>query len=513
MREIELKLEVGSDAIDALRRSPALQRHAEGRATTRQLRSLYFDTADLGLAEAGIALRVRRVGRSFVQTVKCDSLPVGGHLERKEIEGPVPGEEPDLARLADPSLRAHIEQIRGDRALLPTIETEVRRLQRRLRFGGSHIELALDEGCLRTRAGELPIRELELELLEGEPKALYELALELQQVAALRISLKSKDARGRALITGGADPPRKATPLRLEPQASVDDALAELGKGCLEQILANWDVAYQGHDPEGVHQMRVGVRRLRSALSLFSKLLPEDALRTELRWLGAELGGARDWDVFAEETIEPLQRRFSADPGLKRLRDEVRARLAESHTALRRALDDPRATRLALKLGAWVTGRGWREQPLSADSARLFAPARQVGAELLQRRARRVRRRGRDIAHRTLEERHALRIQVKKLRYAVEFLGGLYPDKDRARRYRRRLSALQESLGELNDGVTAERLLSEVLQRLGPEVDSDLHRAVGFVAGVTARSAQDRDRDLPKCWKAFARLEPFWAAK
>lgn len=259
--------------------------------------------------------------------------------------------------------------------------------------------------------------------------------------------------------------------------------------------------------------MRVGVRRLRSALSLFSDVLREDALRSELRWLGGELGETRDWDVFAEEMIEPLQRRFSSDPGLKRLRDEVRARQAETHTTLRRALDDPRATRLALQLGAWITGRGWRDQPLSARSARLFAPAREIGAELLQRRARKARRLGRDIAHRTLGERHALRIQVKKLRYATEFLGGLYSNKGGARRYLRRLNRLQGSLGELNDSATAQRLLGELLQRLGPEVDGDLHRAAGFVEGWIARSARDRERDLPKRWKAFARREAFWTVR
>jgi inorganic triphosphatase YgiF len=511
-REIELKLELAPGDLPRLQRHPVVRQQALGRAATRLLRSVYFDTPELDLAGRGIALRVRRVGRSYVQTVKARGAGGAGLFERIELEAPVGGEHPDLERIPDLALRAQLQRELAGKTLEPVIETEIRRSHRRLAVGGSEVALDVDVGEIRTRRGNEPICEVELELERGEPAALYELALALHEDIPLRLAPRSKAERGYARLTGIRPAPRKARRLALSSDATLEDLLAEGMREALDHIVSNEVIAREAVDPEGVHQMRVGLRRLRSALALLRPMLPAEAVasfQTELRWLTSELGVARDLDVFLEETLEPLQQRFAQDGALKRLRDEARELRAESYGHLRAALDSPRYSHAMLLLGHWLARCGWREQPLSADSARLFVPAREVTGALLGQRERKVRHLGRHLRRRSAQEKHALRVRLKKLRYAAEFLAGVHPP-GRADRYLRRLAELQDVLGHLNDGATAERLLGEVLEWIGPEATAEHHRAAGFVGGWTARGAEEALQQLGRHWKAFARTDPFW---
>ncbi|MEE9608878.1 MAG: CHAD domain-containing protein [Myxococcota bacterium] len=510
--EIELKLEVPAEDLPRLQRHARIRSLTQGRATTRELRSTYFDTAGLDLRRRGIALRVRKVGRVWLQTVKTAGVVHAGLFERAEHEVTLPSDRPDVTRIPDAELRAAIEREIGGRTLQPVVETQLRRTQRRVRFAGSELQLALDVGEIRTRSGSAPVRELELELVSGRSAALFGLALGLQADLDLRPSIESKVARGYALLTGERPSPAMAPAISLRPEATLEDVLAAVVGTCVQQIQANQVPAHDGIDPEGVHQMRVGVRRLRSALSLFAPMLPleqAEPFRQELRWLAAELGAARDIDVFLEETLEPLLRHRPDDPALKRLRDEALELRADAYRNLRAALDSPRYPRLQLQLGGWLAARAWREQPLSAEGAILFAPAREQTAALLGRRHRKAHELGHDIATGTVEEQHRLRVHLKKLRYGAEFLRSVHPRAD-ARRYLRRLARLQDVLGRLNDVATAERLLYQLLERLGDEAGIAHHRAAGYVAGWTARLAESHGLRLAKRWKAFEKAEPFW---
>jgi len=511
-REVELKLEVSPDHLDALRNHPRVRALAVGRAQTRLLRSVYFDTVGLALAREGIALRVRRVGGRLIQTIKLQGEARAGLFSRPEIETPVRDERPDLTRIPDLGLRAAIEQLRQGEALAPVVETEFRRTRRRLEFANSEILCDLDVGEVRTARGDAPISELELELVRGEPDALYHLALELLEQVPLRPSLLGKVDRGFALLRGHGPLPRKAARIQYAQDASVDAAIGAVFAAGLDQLQANEPVARLGDDPEGVHQMRVGMRRLRSAFTLFRDFLPSDraqSLRGELRWLGRELGVARDLDVFLAETLELLASRFAEDAALKRLRDDTRELRDATYAHLRECLGSQRYARLVLQLGRWISARGWLDQPLSPASARLYAPARDEGCRILDRRHRKVRRLGKHFSERPVEELHALRIELKKLRYGVEFLMGLYPRRAGVR-YVKRLAALQDGLGHLNDVATARRLLGETLEWMGPEAGPAHQAAAGFVAGWTARGATLQFSRLTKTWKAFAAADVFW---
>ncbi len=513
MTEVELKLEILPEDAPRLLRSSLLRELGEGRSRTRSLHTIYFDTPNLDLARLGVALRVRRDGRRLVQTLKARGPQRGAHFDRLEFESPAAGEHPDLGLVPDPELRARVEEAIAGSALAPVIETRIRRTRRLLRHAGTSLELDVDVGEVRAAGESQPLCEVELELREGEAAALYDVALAILERVPLRISTVSKADLGYACLTGSPPAPQKARPPDLSPEATLDEAIAATLASCLEQILANQAPAHRGDDVEGVHQMRVGVRRLRSALRLFRPALPAGALRSiekDLRWLGRELGAVRDLDVFAIELIDPLFERRPGDKALELLRETAQRRRRENHERLRRSLDSPRYTRLVLVVGRWLARRGWREQPLDEASARLFAPASALASELLERRDRKARRLGERVEELSVPELHRLRIQIKRLRYAAELLGGLFPAR-RRERYLEHLPQLQDRLGQLADLATAQALLAGLIDEVPAEARPACARAAGFVEGWASADTARALRRIDKRWRSFARARPFWA--
>lgn len=511
-QEIELKLEVDPETLPRLRRMGVFRREGVGRARTTTLHSVYFDTPELSLRREGVALRVRREGRGYVQTVKTADAGRAGLFSRGEWECPVPDAHPHLEAIPDAAVRARLARCVEGSELGPMVETTVRRTHRLVVRDQARIRCDLDVGEVRTPKSTARICELELELVEGDPRHLYELALELQVAVPLRPATVGKAERGFALLTGEAPAPLRARRPQLHPNDSLDAALAAIFQSGLEQLAGNETPAWLGVDPEGVHQLRVGVRRLRSAFSLLRAYLPPehtDPLREELRWLGRALGPARDMDVFLEERLDPIVALYPTEPALKRLHESARELRARAYDDVRRALESPRYPALVLQLGAFVASRRWRDQPLSPESARLFGPARDVAGPLLARRRRKVMRLGRHLAQRSTEERHALRIVLKKLRYATEFFGGLYPDAH-AERTHRRLGRLQDELGHLNDREVARLLLDRILTHLGAEAGAAQQRSAGFVEGWSAHIGSRVETRLLERWKRFARTQAFW---
>ncbi len=512
--EIELKLQIEADDPARVLAHPLIRRLARGRSQRRRLRSVYFDTPELALYQRGLAVRLRDAERGRIQTVKSRGEARAGLYRRAEDQTEVAGTSPELWAITDPELRAAVyaETEERGRTLHPSVETEVRRVTRQLIAGETEIELALDVGELRTHRGAEPIRELELELVHGDPIELYDLGLELAADLPLRLSTQSKAERGFASLLGLTPAPSRARRVELDADATLDDALAAIFAECLRQITANLEPAAEGADPEGVHQLRVATRRLRSALSLLRAQLPAELgreLRDELRGLASALGPARDLDVFLAETLEPILALQPAEAHLKRLRDAALEARADAYDRVREAVTSPRTTRLLLRLGRTLSSRAWRDQPLSPESARLFSPARAHAAELLGRHHRKALRGGRDLTHRPVEDLHRLRITLKKLRYLGEFFAGLYPRKP-ARRVLRRAARLQDALGHLNDSANAEALLSLVLSRLGSELGPDHHRAAGFVMGWIQRGGSQEIGRIEARWRRFAAAAPFW---
>lgn len=514
--ETELKLKASPQSLTKLRQCPALSGRGAGRAVTKTLISVYYDTADLSLQARAATLRVRKIGEKYVQTLKSASFDPNG-LTRGEWEWPVAGPGPDLSVMVEPDALALLGPLAVD-SLLPVFESHIKRTTRMVGDDDARVEVAFDTGELRARDGAVtPLNEVELELKEGQPAALFSLALEIARTAPVRLETRTKAARGFALAAGLAeDGWSKAERLAITPEMTVEAALCGILRNGLYHCAANEACALNGVDPEGVHQMRVALRRLRSAAGLFRSFLPVDRfnwLVGELRWLAGSLGPARDWDVFLSDLVAPVRVGLGGSTPLAADITALEAaadacRLAGYDTARAAILSD-RYSRFQLELAAWVEARGWRAQPVSEDSVKLFAPIGDLADSLLDKRMRRARRVGRNFALLPAAQRHELRICLKKLRYAVDFFRGLYDDKA-ARRFQGQLAALQDALGHLNDVATASRLIQS-LHDDGAVAPAAEARAAGLVVGWHARGLAASEPQLVAAWESFAAAKPFWA--
>lgn len=514
MAEVELKLAIDPADVDRLLAAPTLA----GRGVTRNLESVYWDTPDLSLMRRKVTLRVRRIGRRHVQTVKDAGVTDGLVTRRGEWEAPIGGPAPDLAAITDDAVRAGLGPL-GPADLSPVFVTRIRRITRLVHLdGGARIEVAVDRGDVRTADGRVePIAEVEFELKAGDPRAVYDLALAVAAVIPVGLELRSKAERGYALAAP-ADMPfsaRRAKDPAVDPSGTVEAALVAIMREGLQHLIGNERAVLGGDPHDGVHQMRVAVRRLRSALSVFGPVLPDggrSVLTDELRWLAGELAGARDWDVFLSSLVTPAADVLAADGALADAFGALRARAADlrdtGHVRARAAVTSPRFARLALALGAWIAGLGWRDQPVTELSARLFDPVADVAPELIGRRHRRALRRGSGFARLPTEARHRARIALKRLRYAIEFFRPLFSGKAQAR-FHRRLAGLLDRLGHLNDVATAERLIAELTACAGDTEDT-WRLAAGAVIGWHARGLIESEAVLVSDWNGFADAEPFW---
>lgn len=504
--EIELKLLIDPADIPRLRRHPLLKALCPSGPKTRKLASIYFDTDDFVLKSQAIALRVRRSGRQWIQTVKGGGSVQGGLHQRDEWEAPVAHGTPDFTKITDPGLIALFSDEALRQRLHPVFVTEFNRTVWLLETEtGDQVEMALDRGEIHAGQSIATICEVELELKAGSPAALYELALALQEDMPLSPENASKAERGYALCAAPLPQPAvKAAQPELAREMTVDAAFRAIAWNCIGQLQDNQSRLLQGYDPELVHQMRVAVRRLRSALGLFAAAAPgirDAGLIEDLRWLASQLGAARDWDVFLGEILPPVIAALPDEEGLAGLQRQAEKICREKREQACLAAAGQRYNEIMLRLGAWLWRAPWRT---TIATAGLDRPVPVFAARMLNRRYRQVCRRGRQLQALTVEQRHVLRIAAKKLRYAAEFFSGLYPDKA-TKRYIQALSQLQDEFGALNDQAVAGQLL---LQIGGGGRLRD--RATGVIIGWCACKTGLQLAGMARAWKRFRRCRIFW---
>jgi inorganic triphosphatase YgiF len=491
--EIELKLTIDPAHVERLRCNHVLTSMVQGKPRRHKLHNVYFDTPEQDLLRAGFALRLRRMSGRWVQTVKGGGSAEGGLHRRNEWEWPVQGGNPEpaprtapeLAQLLTPELLARLR---------PLFVTDFWRTAWQLRTAqGAEIELVLDQGEVHAGDRCQPISEVELELKTGEAASLFEVALAIHNQVPLWVEDLCKAQRGYLLCSGETPPPRMAQPVALTPEMPIALAFQHIAGECLAQLQGN--VAKLGQDPEYLHQARVAVRRLRSALSLFGVVLPKtiaDVVK-ELRWLMGYLGPARDWDIFITQTLPQIAEQLPDSRALARLQaNAAELRDARRQAALEAILSQ-RYTTLILTLGLQLARQA--EPPGESVALGEFA------TQTLTRQHKLVRHKGRRHATLNTGERHALRIAAKKLRYAAEFFAGIYPHK-RACLYLAALAALQDVLGALNDAAVTQRLLAELPEPRG--------QAAGIVSGWTACSSQVSLQQFHLAWRNFTQQKVFW---
>lgn len=478
-QEIELKLEIAPASVAALIASDLIA----DQGSEVVLNATYFDTPDHELHRQGHSLRIRNAEGVAVQTVKSGDA-AAGLFSRGEWELPVAGRSPiaDTRTPVSDLLATRIDE------LLPLFDVATSRHKFVLRFEGSEIEVAVDHAEAKAGPRSTVFCEVELELLAGEPAALFALARKIDDLAHIRISVQSKAERGYQLLGPLADRARAGT-VPLDPAMDLPAAFAAISGDCLKQYRLNEAILLDRYVPEAVHQARIGLRRLRSAMVLFRDLFagPErDRINAGLRDLAQCLGEARDLDVLTAR----------AGPGP--LLDRLGQARDTAHAAMNRKLRAKATRMLMLDISEWVAAGSWRSD--AATEALRAMPLAEFAAARLDRLRRKVAKHGRHFAELEPEARHRVRKDAKKLRYGVEFLQSLFDAKARRKKFARALEALQDQLGALNDRAAAEERLASLGLAGTPEVEEFL---ANWRTGNLIEAAAEARRDLLE-------VKPFW---
>jgi triphosphatase len=504
------------DSLRQLTRSSLLKGAVASEHKPVSVVSVYFDTDKLKLRHKGLSLRVRRINGRLVQTVKQENG--AGVFDRNEWEHDVRARQPDLDAARDTALAPLLNK-KLRRGLKPVFETRVRRKVFQIQSGDSEVELSIDKGMVEAGRQSSPLCEVELELKQGLPADLFKLARTLAEEVPVQLEVKSKADRGYALLAAekGAV---KARPVALAPDIDGQSAFQSIARACLHQLVANQPVICGG-DPEGVHQMRVALRRLRAAISLFFDMLSDpqtDELKSELKWVAGELGPARELEVFVKRVMKPVADRRPHGPGVAVLSRELRQRREAAFARARAAVESAHFRGLVLDTAAWIETGDWTHSPADPACMLRGRAIAATAADELRRRWKAVRKRGKRLAVLEPERRHRLRIQVKKLRYASEFFATAFPRKKSMRRRDRfvaSLEQLQDALGELNDIAVHEQLSKQFVdgehaggrRRGGPTKKAF---AAGRLSGREEARIASVLRDAKRAYTAFAKAKPFW---
>jgi inorganic triphosphatase YgiF len=467
-----------------------------------KLVSVYFDTAGRALSDRGLSLRVRRMDGHFVQTVKA-----GDGYARQEWEKKITGEQPER-RLARYTAIAPFAGKKQWRKLQPVFETDIDRTTFPVQIGRSRIEVALDHGKVKAGNASQPVSEIELELKGGNVADLTRLASRLAGRKPMRLGLRSKAERGYALADDRREDHICAAPIALDAKMSAAEGFRAIGFSCLHHLAANREAILAG-DPEGVHQMRVGLRRLRAALSLFKALIegPEmEEVKRDLKWLTEQLADARDFDVLVKESVTPLK--DDAPAGLSALEKELETRRDHGFAQARKAVRSSRYRRVVLKTGLWLTGGDWASSDDDLRRDLRAKPLCDIARDILEQRTAKVTKKLRKLEKMNDRQRHKLRIAVKKLRYGVDFFESLFGAARRRKRFAAGLKGLQSALGRLND-IRVHKQFAGKQVRGKRQLPQGAY-ALGVLTGQERKAVQPCLDAAAHAAKKLRGLQPFW---
>jgi inorganic triphosphatase YgiF len=509
--EIELKLEVKPSQLGRLKHDSWLAQYASGPAEGKRLVSVYYDTDNLALRDQRATLRVRNADGEFIQTFKSERKWYG--LGRLEWECPLKGPLPKLKharkkRTDGVDLRA----LAG--SLKPVFETVVQRHVMPLRYRGSRLELAIDHGEIKTGRRRLPIHEVEVELKRGKAGRVVAIGREIAEKFEASYGAASKAERGYALRERETGKPVCAQDIILSRHMTAAEAFQAVAMSCVHHFVGNRNAVIAGK-AEGIHQMRVGLRRLRAALSIFKEMLrgPEtEDIKKALKWLAEELSEARDMDVLTNEGIASIAKATAVPEAVKALKADVIDKRDEGFEAAKQAVAGTRFRQVVLDTVLWINGGRWTKSGVSLIGRRRGLSARRFAAQELGRRTRRVLKKLDKISELSPLKRHKLRIAVKKLRYATSFFGSLFvKEKKASKKFSAMLKGLQSSLGQLNDIRVHGKLANEYA---APRRGTRGAARRAFAMGELTGKERSRSRDLLKVTRHRGKLlhhcQLFW---
>ncbi|TWB07809.1 inorganic triphosphatase YgiF [Rhizobium sp. ERR 1071] len=480
--ETEVKLDLSPESFGAILGSDLL---GEPEKIVQQ-RATYFDAADRRLWKKGFTLRIRQVGAARTQTVKAAG-PGRSLFARSEWETPVEGDTPVLDHTSP-----LLGEFGNDLKLEPIFDVIVERRLWTVEENGSRLEVVVDQGEVVSGERSSPIREAEIELKDGSPGDLFSFARKIDEIACVRFGVRSKAERGYALAEAQKTA-FKSEPLYLDRDMNAAAAFKAIASSCFRHFRLNEDILLYRRNAEALHQARVALRRLRSAFSIFKPMLPDEKpqrLNSELRWLAAVLGEARNVDVL-------LGKAADADLVFK-----LEAARESTYRDAVDALSSPRARALMLDLLQWLECGDYHHgnSAMSAEIPDALAFARRA----LDKQRKKLKKDGSALSKLDDEHRHEVRKDAKKLRYAAEFFASLFDDKRSRRRHAKFLAAmeaLQDDLGALNDLVSVPGILEKHRLENHPSRDTVLSHAEKDALIDSAQAHVDDVLDAKRFWK------------
>jgi triphosphatase len=366
----------------------------------------------------------------------------------------------------------------------------------------------LVKGRLQAGAREAPAARL---ALTGPRDAVIQAMRALAEELPLLPPRAALAEDARALARAQSPAPRRLGAPLLDPEQGTEDALIRAVGHLTEVLLWHAPAAEAGRAPEGVHQMRVAMRRLRSVLRVFRPACDGPSLRgfdARLRELAALLGPARDWDVWLDGLGAEIEAALPGEPRIAALLRAARQTRDAAYAALRPALQGPALRGIAWDAVAIVETRPWRTEGDAEAAARREAPIEAFAAGVLDKRWRRIEEAGEDIRDLPDAEFHALRIEAKRMRYAAELFAPFWGRK-RVRRFLDRLAEVQEAFGLANDAVVAHALMSHLADRAG-RGDAEIAWAGGVAEGWALARARRARTKAGAAWDELIQGEIYW---
>ena len=463
---VKLNFDLAADNLPRLRRADSIRRLAQGGSARAHHHVIHFDTPDFALRKRGVTLLLRGQKKTWTQEIRRARKNADDSSEPLSHEWPLTKRALDLSLLKATSFRGLLKKKHVRHGLGPIFA---------IRFRHTVLPLALGEDCkakLHTEIGAIvagsrkqPICQARIELESGDPTRLFSVALDLLRSIPMSLSNRSMEERAYLLVLGTPEKPHKAARIELDRNMSRVEAERVIAANCMAQIQSNEPGFLGGPDPEYLHQLRVGWRRLRSAAAMPDSALWKELpglLRNELRWIWGVLGAARNWDVLVDEILPTMARAAASNKyqakaitALQPRCDRIRKRHVNGARA---AIRSPRYQRLLLNI-AWIV----MDSHGVADPNDELAPAysaHEFATDVLTRYRRKLKKRMRPHSLDSVTERHRARIAAKKLRYACDFFHGLFPGKA-TRRFLGRLESIQDALGHLNDVANCTMLIRQ----------------------------------------------------
>lgn len=500
--ETELKLRIAPGQLAKLKRHTLLKAHQLARSTTRRLYNIYFDTPKLELQQSGMALRLRRSGKQWLQTLKGGGAVQGGLHQRNEWEMPVSGPALDFSHPQAMEWENHLPQ-KLRKKLQPVFVTDFSRNSRMLEWQGAQIELCIDQGEISTEHSHTSICELELELVSGEPRQLFGLALAILDIVPFELESVSKAEQGFRLLTGYMEQPVKALPVSLGKHDDLSIAMQSLIWSCLQHFQSNLRGGMSNGNAEYLHQMRIALHRLSVLLHMAESVYADEQLavfRKESAALCVTLERIVEWDVFIAQTLQPICARMPQDAGLQVLLSVSKLQRDASCNVLSSDAQARELQRLLLHIAIWMHGPYWRKFAVAGFKSPDFA------ALQLTELAMNIEQAGEHLASFDTAKLQDIYIQAKKLKYCTEYFASLY-GKHKSEQYLAELSEVQEVLGQINDDALANRLLDELTtgQSLSGHQD-----AIVLARGWVAHDLLQQLGVLKDTVRKFQRQACFW---